>query len=92
MWQFGANNCCHRFRKVAQSAIKRPVWSHLRISYKCYQICCLSHSSSVSDVLLVSMTTLYYGVGSGLSAEHLARQSGIWKNSLKLFPKKVKTP
>ena len=28
MWQFGQNNCCHRLRKVAQSAINRPIWSH----------------------------------------------------------------
>ena len=28
MWQFGQNNCCHRLRKVAQSAMNRPIWSH----------------------------------------------------------------
>ena len=28
MWQFGENNCCHRLKKVAQSAINRPIWSH----------------------------------------------------------------
>ena len=28
MWQFGENYCWHRLRKVAQSAINRPIWSH----------------------------------------------------------------
>ena len=28
MWQFGENNCFHRLRKVGQSAINRPIWSH----------------------------------------------------------------
>ena len=26
--QFGQNSCCHRLRKVAQSALNRPIWSH----------------------------------------------------------------
>ena len=25
---FGQNNCCHRLKKVAQSAKNRPIWSH----------------------------------------------------------------
>ena len=28
MWLFGQNNCCHSLRKVGQSAINRPIWSH----------------------------------------------------------------
>ena len=28
MWQFGENNCFHSLRKVGQSAINRPIWSH----------------------------------------------------------------
>ena len=32
MWLFGQNNYCHRLRKVPQSAINRPIWSHWRIT------------------------------------------------------------
>ena len=34
MWQLGQNICCHRLRKIAQSAINHPIWSHW--------ICCCS--------------------------------------------------
>ena len=36
--QFGQNNCCHRFWKVAQSAINRPNWSHCQRVFETFPI------------------------------------------------------
>ena len=39
MWQFGENNCFHRLRKVGQSAINRPIWSHWLECFAITRLC-----------------------------------------------------
>ena len=74
---FGQNNCCLRLWKVAQSAINRPIWSHLSLaSFRLFSV--VSNKSKIMWKMYIEYLVLGFKL---TPIEHRSSPITTWQGS-----------